>query len=81
MIYRLLTDDELHRVARDSTDPLTLELLRRVDARGDELREANATAESDSERITELEADNQALATKNNSLRQKLERARAALAD
>lgn len=31
-----LTDDELHRFARDSSDPLVLELVRRMDRNGDE---------------------------------------------
>jgi hypothetical protein len=37
--FHLLTDDELHRVARDSTEPLVLELLRRMNRNADTVRE------------------------------------------
>jgi hypothetical protein len=35
--FHLCTDNELHRIARDSSNPLVLELLRRLDAKSDAL--------------------------------------------
>lgn len=42
MTYAHLTDDELHRIARDSTDSLTLELMRRMDVSNNKINEARA---------------------------------------
>ena len=70
MNYHLLSDDELHRVARDSTDPLTLELMRRMDTNGDE-RDA---AVSEADRVGELESEN-------DDLRDRIDRAIEALDD
>lgn len=45
MNYSHLTNEELHRIARDSTDPLVLELMRRMDEATDELEAAAADEE------------------------------------
>jgi hypothetical protein len=50
--FHRLTDRELHRVARDSTDPLVLELIRRLDRRCDAVRELKDELESQEPRTT-----------------------------
>ena len=67
-----LTDDELHRIARDSSDPLVLELMRRMDRNGDERDAAVSDDEGKDSLIEELTDQCAALEQRIEKLEQQL---------